>query len=525
MPTRKNILWVDDEIELLRSHVRFLETRGYDVTPVSNGDDAIRLLKDGPDAYDMVLLDKQMPVKSGFNTLVEMRAIRPDLPVVMVTGYQYSGDIVSMKKIDGCLTKPIDHNQMLLACKRVIDSRGSRPSGKVVDAYVRGYTENKARLNERLSVSGWTALYGSLAKWDVLLDGAQSEGVRQMHTGIKSDSGKLFCDFVIENYPEWVAGHSKRPIMQPDIMGKIVAPELCAGRSVLMVVLSGMRLDQFFCVEPELTAQFSLRGERFVSLLPTTSDVCMASLLSGHYPDELSEAEPGIFKPDADARSPDVMKRLMALGLARAGVGDVNAEYVDASGADAKPRIKPVVEAMAKAPAFGVVSIDVMELFANGPENPGGRAQKGAALDDAGLRERVRSWFASSAVWDMMKEACGELCTVVLTSDHGHIFCGRPAEIYQAPRVGGGLRCMFGKQAAGDDRALLIIDELSHFRLPRHAPRTKCLLAREDYFFVPAERFGHAKKNSAHKLRCGGISPEEMILPVYVCRPKQDAEA
>jgi len=522
MPTRKNILWIDDEIEILRAHVRFLETRGYNVTPVSDGDTAVRLLKENPRAYDIVLLDKQMPSKSGFATLVEMRAITPDLPVVMVTGYQYSGDIASMKKIDGYLTKPLDHNQMLLVCQRIIDSRqsGGKPADKVAGAYVRSYTENRARLEERLNASGWMALYGSLAKWDVLLDEAGGEGVRQMHAGIKSDSGKKFCDFVIENYSEWVNGRSKRPFMQVDIIEKIVAPELRAGRSVLMVALNGMRLDQFFCVEPELADNFSLGGTRFISLLPTTGGICMASLLSGYYPDELSEAEPDIFKPGADINSPDVVKRLMALGLARAGVKKVKTAYVNAGGADVRRRMKSIAAAMKKAPAFGVVTLNIMDLFINSPAAVSGKTPQGVPLDDAGFRKQIRSWFTASSVLNTMKEACGDLCTVVLTSCHGQVLSGRPAEIYQASKVDSSSRHMFCKQAAGDERALLIVDELSHFRLPRRTPQTKCLIAREDYFFVPAGKLERKPKLPVHTFRCGGISPEEMILPVYVCRPK-----
>jgi len=524
MPTRKSILWVDDEIELLRSHVRFLETRGYNVTPVSDGDTAVRLLQENPSAYDIVLLDKQMPVKSGFTTLVEMRAIVPDLPVVMVTGYQYIGDITSMKKIDGCLTKPIDHNKMLLVCKRIIDSRNSPSSAKFVDSYVRAYTENKARLEEHLSVSGWMALYTSLAKWDVLLDNADSEGVRQMHAGIKSDIGKKFSDFVIENYSEWMNGRSKRPFMPVDAVEKIVAPELCAGRSVLMVVLNGMRMDQFLCVEPELANRFSLNGTRFISLLPTTGDVCMASLVSGYYPDELSEAEPDIFKPDANIYSFGVMKRLMARGLARANAGKIKTTYINAAADNANRRMASVAEAIKKTPMFCVAALDIMDMFINHPAAKIEKTLNGGTLDDTALRKQIRSWFAASSVLNMMKEVCGDSCTVILTSGHGHVLSSRPVEIYEAPKIRGNSRCMFCKQAAGDDRALLFINELSHFRLPRHAPQTKCLIAREDYFFVPAATFERAPKPSAPAFRCGGISPEEMILPVYVCRPKPAAE-
>jgi len=522
MPARKSILWVDDEIELLRSHVRFLETRGYSVTPAPDGDTAIRLLQENPGAYDIVLLDKQMPVKSGFATLVELRAIVPDLPVVMVTGYQYSGDILAMKKIDGYLTKPIDHNRMLLVCQQIIDSRQSGPASSITGAYVRGYTENKARLEGHLSASGWISLCGSLAKWDVLIDEAGGEGLRQMHAGIKAEANKKFCDFVIEHYSEWVTGRSKRPFMPVDIMEKIVAPELRAGRSVLMAALNGMRLDQFLCVRPELAEHFSLNETGFISTLPTTGGVCMASLVSGYYPDELSEAEPDIFKPGADIYNPDVMTRLMAMGLARAGAGKVRAVYVNAAAAGAKRRMASVAAAMKKAPVFGVAALDIMDMFANAPAAKSGKKSTGAAFDDAGLRKQIRSWFSASPILDMVKNACGDLCTVVLTSAHGQILSGRQAEIFQTQKVNAGSRYMSCKQAAGDERAMLFIDEPRHFRFPRQTPHTKCLLAREDYFFVPAAKYGRKPKPPAcGAFRCGGISPEEMVLPVCVCRPRE----
>lgn len=79
----QNILWADDEIELLQSHVLFLQSKGYNVTTASNGDDAIAKISEKP--YDIVLLDEMMPGKDGLTTLNEIKDLRPQTPVIMIT--------------------------------------------------------------------------------------------------------------------------------------------------------------------------------------------------------------------------------------------------------------------------------------------------------------------------------------------------------------------------------------------------------------------------------------------------------
>jgi CheY-like chemotaxis protein len=510
----KRILWVDDEIEFLRAHIRFLETRGYNVTAAQSGDEAIRLIEENAGAYDIVLLDKQMPIKSGIVTLEEIKTMRPDLPVVMITGYQHSGDSLLVKKSDGYLTKPVDPNQILLECKRIIDSRQQVCSGKVADRYLRAYTENQARLNERMDAPGLINLHNTLAMWDIELEGITNEGVRQMHAGIKSDCGKKFCDYVAENYSGWIKGQRGRPLMPVDITGKVIAPELSGGRSVLQVILSGMRLDQFIAVEPDLKRNFAVTSARFMSLLPSVSDYCLTSLLSGSYPDTLHLLEPDVFKPNTDVRDTTVIERLAGHGLAHAGIENVKITCADTK-SEIKQQIKTILDAMKKTPAYGVVTLDVMELFVN--QN----SPQATIPSDAELRERIRLWFVTSDIFKMMKEACGSSCTIVLTSDHGHVFCDRAAEIYETSKIGDNLRYVFAKEAAGDERAVLLVEELSHFRLPPRAQRMKCFMARENYYFTLAEKFARQRKTVPGAFRCGGVSPQEMIMPVYICRPKR----
>jgi CheY-like chemotaxis protein len=508
----KKILWVDDEIEFFRSHVVFLETRGYSVTTASGGDEAVSLVEANPDFYDLVLLDKQMPVKSGNATMEEIKEIRPDLPVVMLTGYQHSADIAMGKRYDAYLTKPIDPNRLLIACRQILDSKRNA-SRKLTDRYLRAYTDLSARAGGTLNAADWMGLYHSIVKWDIELDGAASDAVGRMHTGLKSDCDKRFCGFAAENYPDWVRGIGGRgrPPMPVDVLAKVVAPELSLGRGVLMFVLSGMRLDQFLCMEPELRRNFSVSGVKLMSLLPTLPNFSVAALASGFYPDEAAGAEPGFF--EAERPDPAAMKRLMRLGLERVGAPKARAHYTSADGPNGRRHVRSAIGAMGRTQTFGVVAIDIIEKVLGA----GLTAKRSKALvaDESEFRRRVEHEFSGSTVLDVIKEACRDACTVILASGHGHALCHRASEVYETQSVGKNPRCLFCDKASVDERDVLLLDNLSHFRLPPTERGKMCLMARENFYLS----LNGSRGAPPNIFLYGGISLSEMVTPLYVCRP------
>ncbi|NLD98767.1 MAG: response regulator, partial [Fibrobacter sp.] len=182
--SRKKVLWVDDEIEFLRSHIMFLETRGYSVVPLFSGEDAVALIKEKPKEFDIVLLDEQMPGKDGLTTLEEIKQITPDLPVVMVTKSEEEQlmEAAIGKKIDGYLTKPVNPSQILLVCKNLLDAK-SLVSAQMKQRFIRSYSENRTTLADSLSTVEWLRMYEKMVKWDLELDRVDDEGLRQTHTG------------------------------------------------------------------------------------------------------------------------------------------------------------------------------------------------------------------------------------------------------------------------------------------------------------------------------------------------------
>jgi len=511
--TAKRVLWIDDEIEYLRAHVAFLETRGYAVSTASGGDEGIGILRGG--AFDLVLLDKQMPVKSGAATLDEIKAGWPGLPVIILTGYQHAADVAMDKKYNEYLTKPVDPDELLGACKRAIESN-EHASRKLTDRYMRDYTENKARLGGVLSAAGWMNLHTSLSRWDLEMDYAANEGIRQMHMGLKSDSGKKFCACVIDNYAGWASGSSGRPFMSVDVLEKVVAPELRKGRGVLVVSLTGLSMPQFLAIEAEIKRNFSVTATRFMPVLPTTPNFCLPALAAGLYPCAVSEREPGVFGNGSGACDTVAMKRLMRGGLERLGLDGVKAHYASLDGVNGKRHLRAAIDIIKKAQTYGVLTLDAVEKFTS--PAPDAVLPNDVPVDSAEFRRMAEFWFAASDTLAMMREVCGDSRTVILTSAHGHTRCGRAADVYEVDSIGS-LRSMFGARVSVDEREVFLLEELPYFKLPAFAPGAKCLMALENYGFALPARSEGGKKHRVDGFHYGGISLDEMILPLYICRP------
>ena len=270
MATRKKILWADDEIEYLRSHIMFLETRGYSVVPVFCGDDAIALVSDKPNSFDIVLLDEQMPGKSGLTTLEKIKEINPGLPVVMVTKSeeeQLMEDALG-KKIDGYLTKPVNPSQILMVCKNLLDSKRI-VSHNLAQKYIRNYSENRMLLAGHLSAPQWIKLYESVTGWDIALETVDDEGLRQTHSGHKTECNAKFSSAFIENYAHWIRDGTPAPLLSTKVIEKLLCPQLTTGKRTYFIVLSGMRLDQYIGIEEVLKKHFRVQRNYFFATLPT----------------------------------------------------------------------------------------------------------------------------------------------------------------------------------------------------------------------------------------------------------------
>jgi len=511
---RKKVMWVDDEIEMLRAHIMFLETRGYTVVPVFSGDDALDIIREKPGEFDIVLLDEQMPGKDGLSTLVEIKALRPDLPVVMVTKSEEENlmEIALGKKIDGYLTKPVNPSQILLICKRLLDAKQFIAS-EARQQFLRDYSENATILRGRINAIQWTQLHEKISRWDVDLDKVDDAGLRQTHAGQKSDANAAFSEFIVEHYGYWVKGEREPPLLSVRAFEKHVDPLLRAGEQVYCIIISGMRLDQYLCIEEIVRKFYQVQRHYYYSILPTDTLFARSALLAGAFPLEIAGLELPVEKEDP-AVAGRREEQLLRHHLAHATI-DLSGRfyYTMMSGAETFP---------AELEQHGsnqlvVIVADFVNLLTSGSA-PSAIVQQIAPSERA-LRSMTRTWFENSALLRLFRELSRKKCTVVLTSDHGIVYCTRKTEVYGVKQLDYGMRYKFGKDITADERRVVLLNDPRHFGLPRMKKTPSCIIAKQDYCFSHPESFSDYHTDNRTTFQQGGISMDEMIMPLAVFKP------
>jgi CheY-like chemotaxis protein len=519
---RKKVLWADDEIEYLRSHIMFLETRGYSVVPVFCGDDAIELVADKPNAFDIVLLDEQMPGKSGITTLEKIKEINPNLPIVMVTKSeeeQLMEDALG-KKIDGYLTKPVNPSQILMVCKNLLDSKRI-VSNNIAQTFIRSYSENRSLLAGHLSTQQWIKLYETMTTWDLVLETVEDEGLRQTHSGQKSDCNEKFAAAFIESYAHWIRNEENTPLLSTKVIEKHLCPQLEKNRRTFLVVLSGMRLDQYIGIENVLKKLFKVERNYFFATLPTDDSFARATLFSGMFPREIAET----YQPEWSlGGEKDTLKthlieeQLLSENLARLGHPLPQDEpwFTRITDRIEPEHLQSRIESCRKSPliAFVVNFFDQLQAALTSS----GILQE-LTNDESGMRSLTRSWFKRSALFHLLREIANQDCRVVIMSDHGSVLCSRATELYCAKNWESNLRYKFGSGISSDERTVIYLTDPSHFSLPNFGDDTTCVIARENYYFVQPDKFEHYNMHYRNIFQQGGVSMEEIIVPVGVFTP------
>ncbi len=513
---RKKVLWVDDEIEYLRSHIMFLETRGYSVVPVFCGDDAIQIIHQNPKEFDIVLLDEQMPGKGGLTTLEEIKDFIPDLPVVMVTKSeeeQLMEDALG-KKIDGYLTKPVNPSQILLVCKKLLDSK-QIISSQIAQKFIRSYSQNRTALSGHLKAGDWVRMYENQVYWDLELEKVEDEGLRQTQAGQKSDFNSAFSDFVIDNYARWVKGKGEPPLMSHQVLDKLVFPNIGDGKKNILMVLSGMRLDQYIGIEQILKKYFNAKHQYFYSILPSSGPFSRSAFFAGALPIEFASRHSGLWQEgeEPEMYAYGIEQNLLKEKLISSGyrIDEKEPWFTRLTDRLSAVELLNKIDSC-KSSDLVVFVIDFFDVLLQ--NSTSSSILQEITNDESGLRTLTESWFRLSAMFQVLKKLSERNSRMFLTSDHGSILCSRGTELYGAQSWGKHLRYKFGKEISSDERTVVFLHDPTHFCIPRFSDDLKCIIARENYYFIHPEKFEHYGKQYKNSFQQGGISLQEMIMPL-----------
>lgn len=517
MPFRGQILWVDDEIDLLKPHILYLEEKGYSVEKVTNGKDALALSQNM--SFDLVLLDQVMPGMDGISTLREMKDKSPQLPIIMITKNEeeWLMDEAISEKTAGYLTKPVNPSQIFLACKKILEE-DQIIEKRTASAYLEEFQAIENSLATAHDADDWWELYSRLAGWQIELDGQKELGLSGTLDDQLRSANRGFVRFVSENYRDWI--HSQRvdrPALSVDVVPTFVTPLLETGRKVLFLVIDCFRFDQALGILPMIQKRFDAEIGYHVSLLPSATPFARNSIFSGRFLSEIQEDDTHLWNRIAKTESsmnqaePEMFRRWVNRSLGR----DIKLTYHKVNVAKEGQRFLTHLKEYRDLSLIALV-VNFVDLLTHH------RAESDLLQemipDESGYRSLVQTWFSNSWLLEVLNEAAEMDFTVVLTSDHGSVRVRRGIKVAADRETSTGVRYKYGRSLQCSDKHALVIKRAREYRLPEFVKGTNYLIAKEDAFFVYPTQYHKYVSQLQNSFQHGGISLEEMLVPTITLR-------
>ena len=513
----KRILWVDDEIGSLKAHCLFLESKGYRVVTATNGTDAVTLVEN--ESFDLVLVDEMMAGLDGLATIEKIKRTRPSLPIVMVTKSEEEQILNTAigRGIDNYITKPVSPLQILSAVRQLLDAREIK--GQVLS---QEFASEFNRIRELMATDPtpdtWYEIASSLAGWDRTSDERTDIGFEQLLFDWHREANREFAVYVERNYLDWVHGKGQRPVLSTDLVTHYLEPLLKAGEKTAFVVIDCMRLDQYRAIEPLLTEHFEIDPKLYFSILPSATPYSRNAIFSGLWPLELSRQYPELWRGDqADNQSRNRFERqLLTRQLLKLGYNYPDEpKYVKILDIAEGENLAKHIDQYYNVPLVSIV-VNFLDILAHGRSESD--IIREIAPNESAFRSLMRSWFQHSSLFEILKSLARQKFTVLLTTDHGSILGKRGSKVFGKRDTSTNLRYKYWDNLGCDTRQAILVKDPSAYKLPRYTSGTTFVIAKEDFYFIYPTNFAEYQRAYHNSFQHGGVSLEEMILPVVTLR-------
>lgn len=510
------ILWVDDEIDLLKPHVLFLEKKNYRVTTCTNGADAIDLVNETN--FDIVFLDENMPGLSGLDTLSEIKQKQSHLPIVMITKSEeeYIMEEAIGSKIADYLIKPVNPNQILLSLKKNLDT-SRLVSQKTTSSYQQEFRKIAMDLAMVNSYEDWVDLYKKLIHWELALENINDSAMLEILESQKSEANSQFFKFVKKNYESLLTANEK-PTFSHTLFKNYVVPEIKNNETVLWVVIDNLRYDQYKVLEPLINNHYKKEEEySYFSILPTATQYARNAIFSGLMPSEMEEKYPNFWKNDTDDGGKNLYENeFLTEQIKRLGL-DITHEYYKISTLKAGKELVDNFNTT-KNNNLTTVVYNFVDILSHSKTEM--EVIKELAGDDKAYRSLTLSWFKNSPLFDIIQKAQLLGHKLVITTDHGTINCTNPSKVIGDKNISTNLRYKTGRSLSFEDKNVYAVKDPKAIFLPAISMNSPFIFAKEDLFFAYPNNFNHFVKYYKNTYQHGGISLEEMIIPCSVYAPK-----
>ena len=509
------LLWADDEIELLHGHIIFLKSKGYEVVTVTNGRDAIEACR--TEDFDLMLLDENMPGLSGLETLVQVKEIRPALPIVMVTKSEEE-DIMEEaigSKIADYLIKPVNPSQILLALKKNIHKQ-EIVAEKANNAYQQNWGKIGMQICDSLTTEDWIEVYKKIVFWELELENADSS-MHEMLKMQKSEASNMFAKFIKKNYLEWMTGNKKRPLMSNDIFKERIFPLLDKQEKVFMIVIDNFRYDQWKVLMGEIGNLFSIEEELYTSILPTATQYARNAIFSGLMPKQIKEMFPTLWVDEEEDEGKNLNeKALIETQIARYRRKD-SFSYNKILTSQAAEKYIEGIRSLA-GNDLNVLVINFIDMLSHARTES--MMVRELASSEAAYRSITLSWLRHSSIIKLFRYLAESDYTTIITTDHGSVRVNNAIKVVGDKNTNTNLRYKLGKSLAYNPKEVFEIKEPAKAQLPSPNISTSYIFATGDDFFAYPNNYNHYVSYYKETFQHGGISMEEMLVPFVTLRPK-----
>lgn len=507
------ILWVDDEIESLKSQIMFLENKGYEVNIKTNGFDAVEYVKDN--IVDVVLLDESMPGITGLQALQQIKEIKSNLPVVLITKNEAENimDEAIGSQISDYLIKPVNPNQVLLSLKKIIDNK-RLIAEKTTSAYQQEFRNLFAALNDNPDYYQWMEIYKKLVYWELEMGKSDSPEMQEVFDTQKQEANNEFFKYISKNYASWVSPKSTEgPVMSHTMLKFKVLPHLEKGKPLFFVLIDNLRFDQWKAIQPVLSENFRIVEEdTFYSILPTATQYARNAIFAGMLPIDIQKNFPDQWKNDDEEGGKNLYEEeFLKAQLKRLGKEDVKISYLKiTNNHDAQKMVDNMHNLLQN--DLNVIVYNFVDMLSHARTEM--EVLKELAGDETSYRSITQSWFLHSSLHTGLKKIADKNLTLIIGTDHGSTRVKSPAKVIGDKQTTANLRYKHGRNLNYEAKDVLAFRDPKEAGLPVPTINSSYIFAKGDIFLCYPNNYNHFVNYYKNTFQHGGVSLEEMIVPV-----------